>query len=204
MQVLSRQRGASLIEVSRIVDVSRVATRRHLRGFTLIELVVTMAVALVLLMIAVPSFKTITLSSKLTATANDVVGAVRIARMEAIKRNSSTQLCSNDATTNTTDALGTACGTQAGAVYVLINSQAIKVRDGITGLTTPLQLSGTMAAIRFTGQGLGYTPGNTTLYAGTVADICTSSMSSNSHRVISMTAGSLITTTTPTTAGTCP
>ncbi len=202
MQVLSRQRAVSLIEVRWVGDVSRVTTRRHLRGFTMVELVFTLAVAAVLLAIAVPSFKTITLSSKLTTTANDVVGAVRIARMEAIKRNASTQLCSNDATTNTADTLGAKCGTETGAVYALINGVAVPVRAGMTGLTTPLQMSSTMAALRFTGQGLGYDPGTTTLHGGKVADICTSQMSSDNHRVITMTAGSILETTK--TSGACP
>ena len=50
------------------------------RGFTLIELMVTIAVAAILLALAVPSFKTLTVSHALTTTANDIVGALNLAR----------------------------------------------------------------------------------------------------------------------------
>lgn len=186
-------------------DVSRVAVRRHVRGFTLVELMITMAVALVLLMIAVPSFKAITLSSKLTTTANEVVGAINVAQMEAIKRNASTQLCSDSVTNNTTDTLGAACGTQVGAVYALAGGSTPStepVRAAITDIVTPLKLNGSMTALRFDAQGLGHLVGTSTPYTGLVADICTSSTSSNNHRRINMTAGSILATTTS--SGVCP
>ncbi|MHB1273752.1 MAG: GspH/FimT family pseudopilin [Rhodanobacter sp.] len=182
-----------------------VGARRHGRGFTLVELMITMAVAVVLIMIAVPSFKNMTLSNKLTTAANDMVGAINVARMEAIKSNSFTQLCSNSAsvnTTGTTDTLGNACSTQAGAVYVLINGVATQVRAASVGIVTPLKLNGSITALRYSGQGLGQAVGTTTPYTGPVADIYTSSISSNNHRCIKMTAGSIIVTTSST--GACP
>lgn len=181
------------------------ATASRIRGFTLVELMITMTVALVLIMIAVPSFKNLMLSSKLTTTANDVVGAINLARMEAIKRNASTQLCSDSASNNTTDTLGAACGTQAGAVYALAGGTtptADPVQAAIAGIVTPLKLNGAMTALRFGGQGLGQVVGTSTPYTGLVADICTSTISSNNHRLINMTAGSILATTTS--SGTCP
>lgn len=68
------------------------AAKRSL-GFTLIELMVTIAVAAVLLTIALPSFVDTTLNSKLRATANNLSAAAMLARSEAIKRNSATRLC---------------------------------------------------------------------------------------------------------------
>ena len=178
------------------------AEKRQVHGFTLIELMITLAVALVLIMVAVPSFQGITLSNKLTTTANDVVNAIHAARMEAIKRNASTQLCSNSASSNTTDALGSACGTQAGAVYALNGVTVTPVLAGTLGQAPSLRLNGDMKALRFTGQGLGKAIGGSTPYTGQVVDICTSQMSSNNHRVITMTAGSILEITTST--GNCP
>lgn len=66
------------------------------RGFTLIELMVTITVAAVLLTIALPSFVNTTLNSKLRATANNLSAAVMLSRSEAIKRNAATQLCPSD------------------------------------------------------------------------------------------------------------
>ncbi|WP_152225376.1 GspH/FimT family pseudopilin [Pseudomonas sp. SCB32] len=67
--------------------------RRASKGFTLLELMVTIAVAAVLLSLAVPSFTDATLSGKLTASANDLVAGVALGRSEAIKRNAVTSMC---------------------------------------------------------------------------------------------------------------
>jgi type IV fimbrial biogenesis protein FimT len=61
--------------------------RRRIRGFTLIELMVTIAVAAILMMVAVPSFVTFRRNSELTSIVNSMVGAIASARTEAMKRN---------------------------------------------------------------------------------------------------------------------
>jgi type IV fimbrial biogenesis protein FimT len=178
---------------------------RTIRGFTLAELMVTVAVASILVTIAVPSFRGLTISNSLTAAANDVVGAINVAKMEAIKRNASTQLCSNVAATNTSDTLGSACGTDGAAVYVLTTGtpSTVQVRSASTGIQLPVQLHGSIAAIRFGGLGLGYTPGSpTTPFSGPVVDLCSTGLSSDNHRVVEVATGSLI--TTKTTTGACP
>jgi type IV fimbrial biogenesis protein FimT len=172
---------------------------RAQRGFTLVELMVTMTIALVLIMIAVPSFKNIILQNKLTTAANDVVGAINLARMEAIKRNASTQLCGS--ASNGTDTLGKACK-QAGEVYALSNGVVTQVRAGASGISAPIALTGNMIPVRFGGQGLGHPVSSTAPYSGPIADISTSSISTRNHRCIRMTAGSILATTTSSAA--CP
>ena len=65
------------------------------RGFTLVELMVTLLVLAILLGVAVPSFRDAALSSRLTAYANDLVASAQIARSEAIKRNVDITLCAS-------------------------------------------------------------------------------------------------------------
>ena len=82
--------------VSRVIHArpdAAVVRRIKLRGFTLIELMVTISVMAILLMIAVPSFNDATLGSKLGSYANNLVAGAHLARSEAIKRNAVVTLC---------------------------------------------------------------------------------------------------------------
>ena len=69
--------------------------RRLLRGFTIIELLVTVAVAAILLTVVVPSFVSVTQSTRASAEANLLVGDLYLARSEAIKRGQSVTVCSS-------------------------------------------------------------------------------------------------------------
>lgn len=60
---------------------------RKEHGLTLIELMVTLAVAVVLLSIGVPSFQSIMQSNRVSAQTNELVSAITTARSEAVRRN---------------------------------------------------------------------------------------------------------------------
>lgn len=160
---------------------------------------VTIAVAIVLTAIAVPSFHNIVASSRLTGTANSLVDALNVARMEAIKRNAAVEFCSDDASKNGGGTLGQACGAQAGAVYVLTGAAnalaAVQVHAATPIGNGDLELgdNGHITALRFNSQGIAHALGKTAPYTGTVADIC--APGANAHRVITMTTGTIINTT---------
>ncbi len=62
-------------------------TARRLRGFTLIELMIGLAIAATLLVLAAPNFATWSADGQIRAAAESVVSGMRYAQMEAIKRN---------------------------------------------------------------------------------------------------------------------
>ena len=59
---------------------------RPQRGFTIIELMVTVVIVAILAAIAVPSFNNLILSTRIKNGASDIYGALILARSEAIKR----------------------------------------------------------------------------------------------------------------------
>jgi prepilin-type N-terminal cleavage/methylation domain-containing protein len=62
-------------------------------GFTLVELMVALTIAAIILSFAVPSFRTFRQNNRLTAVANDLLGAMQTARTEAIKRQLPVSVC---------------------------------------------------------------------------------------------------------------
>ena len=62
-------------------------------GFTLIEFVISVAVAGVLTTVAVPSFTSFIQNNRLVSNANDFISSINLARSEAIKRSKMIVLC---------------------------------------------------------------------------------------------------------------
>ncbi len=65
----------------------------RLRGLTLIELITALAVLGVLAALAVPTFTELLLDSRRSASVNALVGAVQLARSEAVKRTRPVTVC---------------------------------------------------------------------------------------------------------------
>ncbi len=65
--------------------INRLDSRSN-RGFTVLELMVTLAVAGVLVTVGVPGFTEIVRNNRVTAQTNELVTAINLARSEAIKR----------------------------------------------------------------------------------------------------------------------
>ncbi len=68
-------------------------------GFTLIELMVTIAIAAILMMIAAPSFVSFQRSAELTGAANSLLASINAARSEGMKRNMTAMVVPADGST---------------------------------------------------------------------------------------------------------
>lgn len=79
--------------------------RRRSAGFTIVELMFTVFIAAILMAIAIPSFRSMTASSRLVTQTNDVIGAMNFARSEAITRNRTAVFCRADSEAATTCSL---------------------------------------------------------------------------------------------------
>jgi type IV fimbrial biogenesis protein FimT len=90
-----------LIPASRMIYES--TKRPTQRGFTLLELIIAIAIAAILITLAVPSFTTFLNSNRVTSQANELLASLQVARMEAIRRNARVIVCaSNNAETSPT------------------------------------------------------------------------------------------------------
>jgi type IV fimbrial biogenesis protein FimT len=62
-------------------------------GFTMIELMMTIAIGSIVLMLAVPSFRYVTNSNRIAAEINGLLGDLQFARAEAIKEGQTVTVC---------------------------------------------------------------------------------------------------------------
>lgn len=79
---------------------------RHSRaqGFTLVELMVTIAIVAILLALGLPSFEGSMRSNRAATTTNEMLASISMARSEAIRSTRTSVLCASNGD-------GTACGT---------------------------------------------------------------------------------------------
>lgn len=140
-----------------VLDHLRYA-RTH-RGFTLIELMVTVAVLGVLAALAAPSFNEAILSNKLTSYANNFVASATLARSEAIKRNAIVALCRS--------ADGLTCATSGGWQQGWIVLGGTTVIHYQQALSSDYRLTGDTYSIDFQPIGAGAAAANLTLCRAT-------------------------------------
>lgn len=94
--------GAHALSILYIVAMNR--NQQKIKGFTLVELLVTMVVIAVVLVIGVPGIANMKRNSELTTATNDLVVALNLARTEAVRQGIDITVASNagDASTNFT------------------------------------------------------------------------------------------------------
>lgn len=76
------------------------------RGFTLIEMMVTITISAILLTVVAPNMRNFIVSNRLTSNANEIIGALGLARSEAVRRNQRVVFCAVAATNGVPDTSG--------------------------------------------------------------------------------------------------
>lgn len=171
----------------------------HSRGFTLIELMITLLVAGILLGVGVPSFRRMMAVNRVTTQANDLVGAIRYARSEAITRNTNVTLCRAATGASTTCSTSTA----AWNFWMLRNAAGTVLRRGnINTYNGALQVTSDLASnsVTFGSDGLARTGGAVVNNSAFI--VCTNFSDVDNMRRLELGASSRLSTTKE--SGTCP
>jgi type IV fimbrial biogenesis protein FimT len=119
--------------------IARSVMSRESLGFTIIELMVALALVVIIITIGMPSFTQMVANQRLTSQANDLVGDVLFARSEAASRGARVTLCTS---TNGTSCSGTAADWNRGRI-VFVDLDADGTLDAGEPIIKVTQISGT-------------------------------------------------------------
>lgn len=131
-------------------------------GFTLIEVMVAIAILAILLTVAVPAFQDSSLNSQLRATSTEMIAAANLARTEAIKRRRPVRLC--------VSANGTSCGSgnwRQGWIVIAPSASGDVVIQRRDALRESFRINASIAAVTFQPTGVGATPATFTICRAT-------------------------------------
>ncbi|MEO8001073.1 MAG: GspH/FimT family pseudopilin [Arenimonas sp.] len=177
-------------------------TCRNARGFSLLELMITLTLLGIMIMLAVPGFEAISNVNRLSGTSNELLTSMQVARMEAIRRNARVVICRS---ANPESGAAATCNTGAGNWDGWIafvddgGATPANARNGtrdagetvlrVAAVTAPLlvvpsvAVSGASQRIVFRPDGLARTPANVLLVAQLRICIDTTSPAQNARDV---------------------
>lgn len=121
------------------------------RGFSMIELMVVLAISSILMTVAAPSMLSAYQQYTVTSQANELVSALTYARSEAIRRNTSVRFCrvASDTATN--------CETYSGSwKYWIISANNAVISRGFIKTQAGLDQTSNVQSLTFRANGMAY------------------------------------------------
>lgn len=147
----SHNRGKSAFDVTTFCECPssgfEIARRRVQSGFTLIELMVTIAILAIVLTIATPSFTNIILSNRIDSIAHELHDGLQLARSEAIMRKGAVRVCRSNADN---DDCAAGSDWTAGWLILSQDDEVMKVWQEVQGTV----VTGPSDAVVFYGSGM--------------------------------------------------
>lgn len=120
------------------------------RAFTLIELMVTVAVLAIAISLAAPSFSNMLQDNRISALTNELQGTLQLARSEAVKRRGNVLVCRSNA-----DQDDCANGTNWADGWLMISGDdVLKVWDPVQGVV----VTGPNTGVTFRSNGMASAP----------------------------------------------
>jgi len=172
------------------------------KGFTLVELMISVAVVGMVTFIAIPSYGRFIAANRLSAQANEMLSAITYSRSEAIRLNRNIMFC------NTTD--GATCNTTSGAwqQWLVLDplSGVLRTSHILNSSLNVLSDTGmTNDTIVFTPMGLARNAANTRLPYNGIIRVCVvdSALDSNGRDVEISSGGRIMIERFLTNSGTC-
>ena len=170
------------------------------RGFTLMELMVSIAVLGILTAVAVPSFTSMINKNRLASQSNELLAAIQYARMEAIRTSARVTFCGTDTADADAD---DDCGEGQQPYWVVLGSTAGGGQEQLRvfEVEQPLKVSTDLELVTFSADGLARDPDTQALLTGQITVCAETTKPPQNKRVLNIASGSRMAITTPEAAG---
>ena len=146
--------------------------KKHMykNGFTLVELIFTLAIGMIFLTLAIPSFTSLTKNNRVTTVTNELITDINLARSEALNRGVRVILCRSGNPSSTNPTCGGTANTWTTGWLVFASGDTNSTFDaGVDTLIRVSQAAGGSVTIKSnttTNNNLEYNPDGTTNEAG--------------------------------------